>query len=239
MERVSLVEPNNDSNAIIIAPHGADDDFTEILTRQIAFEADCYAVINNCWERNDVVDVFNDKANCNNISHILTDVPYDEFLLPILRFHARILKTFPACDIFIMHGMSNNIRKKAGTSEIDMVLGTGLGKPKSSSLSENRRNLLINCLQKSKFKVFEGKEGGDYSGWSHNNLNQYFRKHSPDSRTHSVQIEVIKELREDEDTARITGSYLGESIKWHLEDIKSKGYVLSNNNIPYVKVPSV
>lgn len=237
MERVSIIEPSGTAiPAIVVAPHGADDDFTIEIAESIAKEADCYAVINNCWERDENVDIFKDKANCNNNSHIIQDVVHDEFLLPILKFIGRIQKNGRTpnqeVDIFIIHGMSNEIRKKAGTHDIDIVLGTGLGKPKSLSISEKRRNLLIDYLQKANFKVFEGKEGGDYSGWSKYNLNQYFRKWAANPDIHSVQFEIIKELREDAETAKITGSYLGDAIKSYMENLHSR-------LAPTIKVPLV
>jgi hypothetical protein len=233
MERVSVIEPSGVATpAIIVAPHGADDDFTAEIAEQIAIEADCYAVINNCFKRSENVDIFKDRANCNNNSHTEQDVVHDEFMYPILRYVGRIQKTVQNVEVFIIHGMSNDIRKKAGTSEIDIVLGTGLGKPKSLTLSDNRRNLIISCLQQAKFKIFEGKEGGDYSGWSKYNLNQYFRKWAGNPSVYSVQLEIIKDLREDVDTAKITGSYLGEAIKSYLDNLNTR--LVPNLKIPFV-----
>ena len=232
MERVSVIEPSGVGRpAIIIAPHGADDDFTVEIAETIAKEVDCYAVINNLWKRSETVDTFNSLANCNNNSHTEQPVVYDEFMLPILKYVARIQKTNPNVDVFIIHGMSNDIRKKAGTSEIDIVLGTGLGNPKSLTMSDSRRNLIINSLQQCSLKIFEGKEGGNYSGWIKSNLNQYFRKWAPNSNVFSVQLEIIKDLRQDADTAKIAGSYIGDAIKIFLNNI--------GRTIPHIKVPLV
>jgi hypothetical protein len=62
--------------------------------------------------------------------------------------------------------------------------------------------------------VYQGKAGGRYSARRRTNLNQLFRSDEYlDELIFSLQIEVVRELREDADIARETGKVLGESIK--------------------------
>ena len=54
--------------------------------------------------------------------------------------------------------------------------------------------------------------GGSMSGWSRNNLNQYFRKWDYDANVSSMQLEIIYDLRHDKDLAEITADYIAQAI---------------------------
>ena len=82
-ERVGIIIGKNP--VILVAPHGADDTNTDIITERVAKKADCYAVINRGFERADFVDVIKDKADCNKIDHCKQEVVYEEFLKPIIK----------------------------------------------------------------------------------------------------------------------------------------------------------
>jgi hypothetical protein len=220
MERVSVVEGDRDVPAIIIAPHGAegDDDYTAPLAETIANEVGCYAVINWGWERADKVDYFNDKANCNNIVHLQEDVVKDEFLDPIERYVNRIYQDSPEVFIYIMHGMGDDARKKANDPGLDLVIGYGEGQKKSSlSCDPWREQSFAYICHKSGFGVHHGKGGGSFAGNARNNLNQLYRKWQPTPSVHSMQIEVIRDMRLDEDTARFTGEQLAMCVEDHID----------------------
>ncbi len=212
-ERVSIVEGDNKTPVLIVATHGApcDDLNTDRLAEHIAEVMKCYAVINRGWRRSEIVDYFNDKADCNNFTH-MQDVVKDEFLEPILRYKNRLIKKHGHLFIFFIHGMSNDIRQRTN-SQLDMIIGYGAGTPPSYSCEVWRKDLFIHLLSQAGITVWEGKPGGIMSGWSKNNMNQLFRKHYKDPSVQSIQVEIIRELRNDESMAELTAEYLATAMQ--------------------------
>jgi len=212
-ERVSLVDIGK-TPVLVVAPHAYefDDEQTGVIVTEIAQLTKGYAIINNGWKRSDQVDIFNDKADCNDVRHVHEDVVKQEFLDPIIRFKNRILREHPMVLMFLIHGMANRHRIIAGDSQMQMVIGCGNGNPPSYSCEPWRKDVLMHLLIQSGFHPYEGSKGGPMSGWARNNMNQLFRKWYNDQRVQSCQIEVIHELREDNDTAKLTASYLADAI---------------------------
>jgi hypothetical protein len=209
-ERVSVI--NGNVPILLVAPHGgsADDVNTDLLTEKIANTMDCYAIINRGFDRSDVVDVNNDKADCNRIDHITQDVVVDEFLNPILKIKNRLVRSafsnyssmglgiapkFGKQDtllIFYIHGVGDRIHQIAN-EPVDVIVGYGLGNKKDSLTCKKwRKNLLIDVWRQESMsgEVFEGKGGGKYAGRNSNNLNQYFRKHELDRNVDTMQLEI-------------------------------------------------
>ncbi len=221
MERVSIIEGTNPF--IIIAPHGPDDDFTAEMAEYMAEALECYAVINRGWERSDQVDYFNDKANCNNIDHLHEDVVKDEFLDPITKFTNKILRSPPHESYnFILHGFGTTANKKRP----DIVVGHGNGKPNSQSCNTIIKDAFNYSLMRHGFNVCYGEIGGQYSGWSRNNLNQLYRKWYPDTDVNSLQLEIHRELRDTDQIAITTAERLVVVIEDLFDHMK-------NNHFPY------
>lgn len=211
MERVSIIQGKKP--VILIAPHGYehDDERTAEITENIAKSINAYAVINRGFERADVVDCMNDKADCNNVVHCHEDVVRDEFLHPIIRYRTRILWHNPHVYIFYIHGMADRHRAIAG-DKLDMVIGYGTGQPDSHSCEPWRKDFFISSLIDSGLNAYEGKKGGPMSGWARNNMNQLFRKWYYDSHVHSMQIEIVHELRSDSAIAAMVSEFLSNAI---------------------------
>ena len=211
MERVNI--RNGNRNCIIIAPHGPDDPHTGTIAQELADGLDAYAVINQGFERtNGDVDIWKDKANCNNLLHCQEDVVREEFLDPILSFHAKIRQTHSdPCYVFIIHGI-NFITRKVNP---DIILGYGAGDPPSHSCSTWRKDAFCGLLSDKGFEVYTGKAGGQFSGWSKTNLNQLFRKWPVyyDPHVQSFQIEVSRDWRMDKTVRVGTVEILGECIE--------------------------
>jgi len=212
MERVSIIEGRKP--IIVVAPHGYDndDERTALIAEAIANTLGCYAVINRGWERADKVDIFNDKADCNNAQHTHEDVVKEEFLDPIIRFRNRIRKQHSVVHLYMIHGMSNKHRTLCGDSKLDMVIGFGAGSPDSFTCDTWRKDAFIHLLGESGLTVYEGKKGGAMSGWSRQNMNQLFRKWYSDPTVQAMQIEIINELRADNDIAQLTAEYLASAM---------------------------
>jgi hypothetical protein len=217
MERVSIYEGKKP--VIVVAPHGYenDDENTSVIAKKLAKSLNCYMVVNNGWERDEVVDCFRDKADCNNTLHCHEDVVKEEFLDPILRFKNRILNYHSSAYVFYIHGMSNKHKMIAGDSDLDMVVGYGAGVPDSITCETWRKDLFLHLLSDQGFNVYEGRKGGMMSGWARNNMNQLFRKWYQDPRVHSLQIEIAFDLRRERDTALLCAEYFERVIEDMLE----------------------
>lgn len=203
MERVSVIE--GDTPVLILAPHGPDDTNTDYLAECVAEEFGAFAVINRGFRRSPHVDYDRDLANCNNIDHLHSEVVYEEFLNPIFRAVAKIKKKYDEnVFVLILHGCSDGVRKIAKDPDLDLVLGYGDGNPPSYTCRARMKNAFAYHLQKENFGVYEGKAGGKYSGRSRNNLNQLFFQWYPTPKINSLQIEIVKELRTDEEMIEIT-----------------------------------
>lgn len=213
MERVSIISGR--LPIIIVAPHGydGDDEHTSIVAEHMARSIGAYAVINRGWERDDAVDFMLDKADCNNVNHCHEDVVKEEFLEPILRYKNRILQSYDEVFVYHIHGMSNKHRKIAGDPLMDMVVGFGAGSPDSYTCEPWHKDLIMHLLHETGIHAYEGKKGGPMSGWARGNMNQLFRKWYFDPQVHSMQFEIVHDLRNTADAAIITAEYLGTAVK--------------------------
>ena len=211
MQRVTLREGK--LPIILFAPHGydGDDENTGKIAEFIATEINTFAVINHGWERGDVVDCFGDKADCNNVTHCMEEVVKDEVLDPIVRFVSKAKRINKTVYIYNLHGMSDRHRTIA-KDEIDMVIGFGDGDPPSYSMDLWRKNYFVHKMNILGLNAYEGKAGGRFSGWSRNNMNQYFRKWQPDHSVQSLQIEITHELRSDTAMCSLTSEYLSTAM---------------------------
>lgn len=217
---------------LLVSPHGYknDDENTALLTKEIANILNAYYVINHGFERDDCVDVFKDKADCNNVTHCHEDVVREEFLDPILRFKNRILKKWPTVNMYMIHGMSNKHRLLSNDPRLDLVIGYGAGNPDSFTCASWRKNCFIHLLEENGFTVYEGKKGGPMSGWSRNNMNQLFRKWYPEEAVQTLQIEVVYEIRADKELTQLTSEYMATAM---LDILDRSGFKSSKKNKEY------
>lgn len=197
MERVIIEE--GETPVLLIAPHGVDDFNTDQIAQKVAEDFGAYAIINKGWRRSSSVDYLNDFANCNDIRHLHEDVVKEEFLDPILRITSKIKKKYQEkVFILIIHGCSDYVRNLANDSSLDLILGFGDGVPPSYSCNLKLKNAFAHYLKKEHFGVYEGMPRGTYSAKSKNNLNQLFKKWYPDNQVNSLQLEIVRELRSEE-----------------------------------------
>lgn len=196
MERVSVIK--GDLPILFVAPHGVDDLNTAFLTDKLASELGAFAVINRGWKKSERVDFLNDLANCNNISHCHEDVVREEFLHPILKTVSNIQKNIDdRVFIFYIHGCSDDVKILANDMNLDIVIGYGEGKNPSYSCDLKIKDAFCCFLEKEKFGVYQAKKNKLYSGRSKNNMNQLFKTWYPNDTVHSLQLEIVNELRSD------------------------------------------
>ncbi len=207
MERVSLI--SGDLPVVLVAPHGPDDINTDLIAETIAHEMGAFSVINRGWKRSKVFNYSSDHADCNNISHVHEDVVKEEFLDPIIRMVAKISsKIDNRVYVFYLHGCGNEVREKANDQNLDLIIGYGEGSPSSYSCDLRVKDAFCYFLENESFGVYEGKKKGKYSGRSKNNMNQLFKLWYPQWPVHSMQIEIVKELRENDSMTQIVSDGL-------------------------------
>lgn len=201
---------------LIVAPHAPDDHNTEVIAKAIINDLSCYGVINHGWRSAFAYNYKTEQANCNNISHIHKDVIKDEFLRPILRYHKKVRNVSPIMYMFTIHGVGKAVRHEANDPTLDLIVGFGAGKPPAYTCDFWRKNLLIHILRSGGgITVYEGKPRSKYAARHKNNLTQLFNLGCwyPDKGTHSMQIEIIEDLRDEKETAEITGLFLADAIR--------------------------
>lgn len=204
-ERVSI--RRGPTPILLVAPHAApgDDVNTDIITDHLAELLNCNALVNRGWQRGVTYDYNTETADCNNVSHMV-DVVEDEFLKPLIMLKGEIVRRSPVCHIFFIHGM-------VAQKNVDLVIGYGAGTPNSFSCTPWRKNLMYQLLENSNLDAWIGKAGGSYSGWSKQNMNQYFRKHRYEPNVQSMQLEISRELRTDRGVSELTAEYISTAMQ--------------------------
>jgi hypothetical protein len=219
MERITVIDGEDTTPILLVAPHGADDPRTGLLTKLIAEKTGAFAVINNGWERAKNYDYDKDRANCNNIEHCHEDVVKQEFLNPIMEYVNTIFDCSADITILIMHGVSDALNAKRDPS-LDAVVGFGEGTPPSYTCDVVRKDAFIYILNQI-MEVGQGEGGGRYAGRRRKNLNQLYRKWYADSQVHSLQIEVVRSLRCDDATTHMASDLFSQAIIEYVDFITS------------------
>lgn len=218
---------------ILVSPHGADDNNTAALTKQAADKLDCYAVVNQGFERANHVDVNNDLADCNRVDHAKEPVVYDEYLRPIVKFHSLLWRRapgyhphhpYPASQgnkplVLYIHGAGNGVHTTAG-EQVGVIIGYGLGSKKDClSCDPWVKNLFVDLYRQygTPGECFEGKGGGKYAGRSSNNMNQYFRKHLNTRAVNCMQLEFPWSTRNTASEVALTATLLAVILEEHLK----------------------
>lgn len=212
MERVSVRHGKHPT--VLVAPHGyiGDDYNTDLIVDVLANKLDASAIINHGWQKSDKLDIPAEKANCNNTNHLVDEVA-DEFLMPFVRMVRRTVRTHKKCLVVLIHGVADSVRKIAGDTTLDMIIGCGDGHPMPSyTCPYGMKDYIIYNLAQRSIGAYEGKAKGRYSGFSKTNLNQYWRQHIIDMSVESIQVEIVRELRDDRTISTLTADYMAEAI---------------------------
>lgn len=219
MERITVIDGDDTTPILLIAPHGADDPRTGLLTKLTAEKTGAFAIINNGWERSKDFDYKNDKANCNNVEHCHEDVVKQEFLDPIMSCVNTIFDSTADVTILVMHGVSDMININRNPA-LDAIVGFGEGTPPSYTCDITRKDAFIYILNRI-MEVGQGEGGGLYAGWRKKNLNQLYRKWYSDSQVHSLQIEVVRTLRADDKTTHMASDLFAQAVNEYVDFITS------------------
>jgi hypothetical protein len=205
---------------LVIAPHGAqtDDYNTDIVAYSMVEELGAFGVINFGYQRAKKF-AKDGHANLNSLKHCFNSPVKEEFLEPVFKYKAEIVKKFGICYIYLIHGMSPALRVKT-KDNVHMVVGYGQGEPPSFSCTIENKDAFCYLMSKLNFNVYQGKSGGRFSAWQADNVNQLFRKKKYlDENVQSIQVELITSLR----LARGTACFIGEVLGKVAEQLYDKG----------------
>ena len=124
------------NNILLVAPHGYNDDDknTGELTRLIAKQSGCYAIINEIYRKPEDGELANkaDKiVNLNSIPQVEKHLK-KEFLTPLLKYKNKIVDSYGNVLILWIHGakdasIENDISEDSDItpSEVQVLLGGG------------------------------------------------------------------------------------------------------------------
>lgn len=217
MERVVVIKGSNPW--VFLAPHGYDDKNTDIIAEAAAESTNGFAIINKFWERSDQVNENKSLANCNNMTHLQKYVVQEEFYNPIKKIEKKVFENHKTMLYVSIHGCGNDVKQEVN-SPITGILGYGAGSPSSYSCSTEMRCTFNKIIDEDGiWKIYHAKAGSRFSGWQKNNLNQLWRKHTPNKNVQGFQLELTLNTRNTILHARQTGIYLGKTIKklWERE----------------------
>lgn len=80
---------------------------------------------------------------------------------------------------------------------------------------------MMHLIEEAGLTPAEGKKGGPMSGWSRNNMNQLFRKWYHNQSVQGMQLEIIYDLRSDNEIASLASEYIAAAMQ---ELISAKGF---------------
>lgn len=200
---------------LVVAPHGhhLDDGNTDWLAESLADHLDAHAVVNRGWRRATAVDEVAGLANCNDIRHCREPVVDQEFLAPINSVINDANMAGEQLLVLMIHGMGNQIRQQAGDGKLAVVVGWGNGKPPRPTCETWKKNAVVDLLNDSGVKTYEGAAGGPFSARGSNNLTQVLRQHNTDV----LQLEVVYAYRSTRKEAEYIGSVIGTVVETILQ----------------------
>lgn len=207
--RVSVYQGKNP--IIILAPHGPEERQINLIAQTAINRCNGFGIINHGWKKAQNANWRYDEADCNNITHLQQDVIKDEFLGPLLGYKSRILRKWTSAYVFNLRGSSGRMRHLAGDQALDILLGFGDGFPPSYTCETWRKNLMLYLLKRQGLTTYAAKSGSLFSGRDTTCLTQVFRHplyYHKD--VHAMQLEIVDDLRTDDEIAYLTGECLGD-----------------------------
>jgi hypothetical protein len=221
-ERVKVIRGS--TPLLLIAPHAAEEQGTGAIAQIVANELNAFAVINQGFEQADVVDVNNDKADCNRVKHCEAPVVFDEFLKPILKIRERMTQSlYHIVDpldieddhtknllVMHLHGCGDGIHMEAH-EVVGVIVGYGRGSNKDSLTCRSwRKNMFVELWRNysNDGQAFEGSGDGRFAARSADHLNQYFRKHVLDRQVDSMELTFPSSVRSSDRQVRVTARIL-------------------------------
>ena len=208
---------------LVVAPHGymedeeeGDDDFTAIIAGTIQKELNCYAVINEKYQRDDV--------NCNDIKKIQKNPKAKkEFLQPIIDSVEQLYKNRIPITQVLIHGFDDKKKPELVAEGEAILLGRGQRDGNDTdgcTMKAADLAVMIFCLGKQSLNAVEAPLDSGYCGREQVNLNKLFKQKKPIVKplADSIQFEIRKTgFRETPEQAHNTGLSIAIALKEYME----------------------
>lgn len=237
---IELISGNN--NILLIAPHGVetkpyDDENTATLTRLIADQLKCSAVINTAYRKPATVNAANKDTKRINLNHrdqVETHLE-KEFLSPLLEYKNEIVKQYGSALVFWIHGaeddnVKTDVIKNSATApeNVKVLVGYGqkAGKDRPTAQQQTVDKLIkgldangLKAVSANPDKKVDTAAGNNsYCGWDQNNMNQWFRTQgSTLEQVQSIQLEFrwtgCRDKKGLEPTAKIFADAISSLIQ--------------------------
>ena len=191
-------------NILLIAPHGhhLDDERTGELTRLVAEQSGCYAVINEYYGKE--LDGGR-RLNLNNLGQVKESLQ-DEFLDPLLEYKNKMVEEHGSAWIFWIHGAEQasikhdvNGRNDINPDEIKVLVGYGQKTDNDRfTAAPETATQLIESLTQNDLKAVAANPDipqgtKSFCGHDRKNMNQLFRAGEyRDPNVQSFQLEFRK-----------------------------------------------
>ena len=192
------------TNILLIAPHGhhLDDEKTGELTRLVAEQNGCYAIINEYYGKK---LAGSRRINLNDLMQVKKHLQ-DEFLNPLLEYKNKMVEEYGSAWIFWIHGAEQasikndaNGRNDINPDEIKVLVGYGQKTDNDRLTAEPETAAqLIESLTQHDLKAVAANPDipqgtKSFCGHDRNNMNQLFRAGEyRDENVQSFQLEFRK-----------------------------------------------
>ena len=221
---------SGDKKVLLIAPHGYndenDDENTGELTRRVAKQIGCYAVINEIYRKpkqNEKPNKKNKIINLNNITQVEKHLKKD-FLDALMSYKDQITEQHGNALVLWIHGAENlnvinNVPDEADFKPEDVKVLVGFGQKTDDNRFTAKKETVDNLIKLltdndlTAILANPDKDSKKYCGWDKNNMNQLFRsdKYS-DGKVQSIQLEFRKDGCRDDESVEQTAKALAEAI---------------------------
>ena len=192
------------TNILLIAPHGhhLDDEKTGELTRLVAKQSGCYAIINKYYGKKLDGDL---RINLNDLMQVKKHLQ-DKFLTPLLEYKNKMVEEYGSAWIFWIHGAEQasikhdvNGRNDINPDEIKVLVGYGQKTDNDRFTAEPETAAqLIEALTQNDLKAVAANPDipqgtKSFCGHDRNNMNQLFWAGKyRDPNVQSFQLEFRK-----------------------------------------------
>lgn len=234
-ERISVIRGRKP--IIFVATHAPEELYTGEIAKYAATCCEGSAIVNNGFRRSQVVDVLNNKANCNNIDHAQAPVVKDEFLDPLCNIVRRHCNLGREVQIYYIHGCSDAVHQEA-KDEVGCIIGYGDTSWGTALTCDSWKVALFASIFNSHGigKAYRGRPGGRFSADSPQNVVQYFNLHLVTERQNVIcmQLEIPKSFRKGQAHVDVMGTALWKCSQLVHEADSSVSYAY-----PICEVPTI
>lgn len=230
-----------DKKVLLVAPHGYndenDDENTGKLTRLIAEQIGCYAVINETYRKTKQAEKPNKRnkiINLNDITQVEKHLKKD-FLDSLMSYKDEITEKHGNALVLWIHGAKNlnvinNVPEEADFKPEDVKILVGWGQKTDDNRFTAKKETvdnLIKLLTDNDLPAIYAdpdKNPNRYCGWDKKNMNQLFRAGKYcDEKVQSIQLEIRETGCRDDEGLEPTAKALAKVISSVADNMTAEG----------------